>query len=162
MSIFYGRGLIRKLTKAQRPITESKKAMPIWHGLRISLELIPHEIFQPSSEVLRSKALFFAGFRPGATRHSCFGKSGQNHFRPCAAPPRLLRSRLSRVFPPRPTQQTKCTFILSIEKGALGEEWLLNVSRVFPTLVIRNPGFLNLRNNYAEGRRGGMLNTDQI
>ena len=27
----------------------------------------------------------YAGFRPRATRHFCFGKSAQNHFRPCAA-----------------------------------------------------------------------------
>ncbi len=44
--------------------------------------------------------IIYAGFRPRATSHFCFGKSDQNHFRPCAAPPIPLRSSLSGVPPP--------------------------------------------------------------
>ena len=31
------------------------------------------------------------GFAPRATRHFCFGKSAQNHFRPCAALQRMFK-----------------------------------------------------------------------
>ncbi len=43
---------------------------------------------------------YYAGCRPRATSHFCFGKSDQNHVCPCAAPPILLRSRLSGIPPP--------------------------------------------------------------
>jgi len=44
------------------------------------------------------------GFRPHTTRHFCFGKSAQNHFRPSAALQRMVEKLtiLFRVPPPTP------------------------------------------------------------
>jgi len=47
--------------------------------------------------------LLDAGFRPRTTRHFCFGKSAQNHFRPCAAlrvPPLPYRIKMARELAP--------------------------------------------------------------
>ena len=52
------------------------------------------------TSLIGDPSLFYAGCRPRATRSFCFGKRTQNHFRPCASPPILLRSKLSGGPPP--------------------------------------------------------------
>ena len=65
------------------------------HGRNLSFDnegrfLAPLEMTKEfSCEWLKS---FYVGFCSHPTRHLCFGKSDQNHFRPYAAPPTLLRA----------------------------------------------------------------------
>ena len=55
----------------------------------------------------------YAGFRPRATRHFCFGKSTQNQFRPCAAlwvPPPPPRIKMARELAPLKQPSPKSRF----------------------------------------------------
>jgi len=107
--------------------------------------------------------VFYAGFRPRATRHFCFGKSAQNHVCPCAAlrvPPPPSRIKMARELaplkqprqrgrfgteaPPRPTQEPKGRIDGSNEGDGLIGRWPSNCCSSSPTSFIGDPGFLSV------------------
>ena len=92
----------------------------------------------PSNEGDEIDFIFlYAGFRPRATSHFCFGKSDQNHVRPCAErrgtgpPPRI---RMAQKLAPRckATSPLVWSFLLILEKllGVGGGETTLRICQL--------------------------------